>query len=288
MGPVDYNSISSIRQFLESKGLAVSKRFGQNFLISPGVRRKICSFLDVPRNAEVWEIGPGIGAMTEFCLAEAASVKVFELDYGFVRVLQELYGGNPACSIVPGDFMETGIPLLEAGIVPDRMLGNLPYSSGSAMMYKIVETGRLPELSVITLQREVARRLAAGPGSKEYSLFSIVCQFAYEVEDLGDVAPGAFYPVPEVVSTVLRLKPHHRFDSHKNRGLFFTAAKALFQARRKTIKNNLFSSTLVHGFSRETLLAACAAAGINPGDRGEQLSVDEIAAFSEALEAARQ
>ncbi len=287
MGPVDYNSIGSIKQFLESKGLRLSKRFGQNFLISPQVRRRICAALDIRRGAEVWEIGPGIGAMTELCLAEGASMKVFELDYGFVRVLKELYGGNPACSIVPGDFMETGIPVLEAGTVPDRMVGNLPYSSGSAMIYKMVETGQLPELSVVTLQREVARRMDAGPGKKEYSLFSIVCQFAFEVEDLGDVAPGAFYPVPEVVSKVLRLKPHHRFDSHKNRGLFFSAAKALFQARRKTIKNNLFASTLANTFSRDALLSACAAAGINPEDRGERLSVDEIAALSEALESVR-
>ena len=283
MGPIDYNSINAIKHILESKGLSVSKRLGQNFLISPQVRRKLCSALEIENDDSVWEIGPGLGAMTELCLKAAASVKVFELDYGFVRILEELYGGNPSCTIIPGDFMETGIPLLEKGKVPDRILGNLPYSSGSAMIYRIIELGQLPAVSVFTLQREVVQRMSAGPGEKAYSLFSIVCQFAFTVEDFGDVAPGAFFPVPEVVSRIVRLKPHVRFNGIADRKLFFTTVKALFRARRKTIKNNLLGSPLAGIIPRDGILASCRAADIDPGDRGENLSVEKIAALTNQL-----
>lgn len=283
MKQLDYNSVTSIRQFLESEELQVSKRLGQNFLMSPHVREKICDALGMEDRHTLWEIGPGLGAMTEMCLRQAGRITVFELDYGFVRVLEKLFGGIPSCTIVPGDFLDTGIPLLREGRAPDRLLGNLPYSSGSAMVYKIVEVGNLPECTVFTLQREVVRRMTAAPGTKEYSLFSLVCGFVFHVEDLGDVAPGSFYPVPEVYSRIVRLTPHGRFDGMEKREVFFSVAKSLFRARRKTIKNNLLSSALSSQFGREELLDACREAGIRLEDRGERLSVDEVVELSSLL-----
>lgn len=284
MKKINYNSVTAVRNFLETEGLSLKKRFGQNFLISPSVRQKICDALELQNSTYLWEIGPGIGSMTAMCLNSVASLTVFELDYGFVKILNNLFSEESGFILVPGNFSETGVRLLELGEVPDCIMGNLPYSSGSAMVYNIIETGALPDRLVFTLQREVVQRITARPGSKDYSLFSVVCGFAFHIENLGDIAPGSFYPAPEVVSTIIRLTPHRKYDSILQRRLFFSVAKSLFASRRKTIKNNLHASTLAQYIPKSALLDACSSAGVNPADRGEKLSVDAIFALTNEIE----
>lgn len=284
MVPVDYGSVSSLKQFLKTRGLSLQKGFGQNFLITPGVREKIYHYLSIEDGDTIWEIGPGIGAMTVLFLQHAASVKIFEIDYGFITVLREFFGENPNCTIIPGDFMETGIASLKTGDVPDIITGNLPYNAGSAMIYRIAEIGQLPKRLVFTLQREVVHRMKARPGKKDYSLFSVVCRFVFEVEDLGEIAPGAFYPAPEVVSKIVRLTPHGRDREVRNRPLFFQVAKALFAARRKTINNNFKISGLQSRFSKQAVLDAAETADLDLSKRGETIPVEQIKQFTNALD----
>ncbi len=285
MVPLDYGSPVSLKSFLQAEGLHVQKRLGQHFLIAPHSRELLYHALRIDKNSSLWEIGPGLGAMTVLFLKAAASVRIFEIDHGFVRVLRKIFQDSPACAIVAGDFLKTGIPLLEKGEVPDRLAGNLPYGSGSAMIYRIAEIGNVPPCSVFTLQREVANRMTARPGRKDYSLFSVVCQFVFDVEDLGEIGPGAFYPAPDVVSKIVRLSPHGRDRGLRNRDFFFRVAKSLFASRRKTIKNNLISNAPFGTITREHVTEACRGAGIEPGQRGEELSVDRIMALTESLEA---
>lgn len=283
MVPINYNSVSEIKSFLKERGLSLKKRFGQNFLVSPDVREKICNLIDPDLDQIVWEIGPGLGAMTAACAARVKKLVVFEIDRGFVQVLKELNRSFGNIEIVEGDFTKTGISMLGEGVVPHKIFGNLPYSSGSAIIYDIVKTDWYPAKMVFTLQREVVNRMTAVPGTKDYSLFTVICRFAFDIFARGDIKPGSFFPAPEVTSTIVELVPHMRYRNLENSSLFFSLAKDIFTSRRKTLKNNLFNGSLSRRFSRERILEACREAGVDPSNRGETLGIDEIVSVARNL-----
>jgi 16S rRNA (adenine1518-N6/adenine1519-N6)-dimethyltransferase len=151
------------------------------------------------------------------------------------------------------------------------------------MVYKIMEVGGIPETMVFTLQREVADRMLAGPGSKSYSQLSLVCRFAVDIEKIFDIGSASFYPVPAVTSSVVKMHRHDRYGFVPDRSVFFRAARDLFRARRKTVKNNLAGGILASQFGRERVLAAAEEAGISLSDRGENLEVETVARFAERL-----
>lgn len=283
MAPLNYNSVSEIKSFLKEKKLSLKKGFGQNFLVSPDVREKICNLLEPSPEQTVWEIGGGIGAMTVLCAKRVKKLVVFEIDWGFIRVLEELQHIHRNIEIIEGDFRKTGIPMLKEGIVPEKIFGNLPYSSGSAIIYDIVKNGVFPEKMVFTLQREVVNRMAGTPGTKDYSLFTVICRFAFDVYPRGDIRPGSFFPAPAVVSGIVELVPHHRYADLEDRELFFTLAKDIFASRRKTLRNNLLQGSIGRRYPGERIFVACREAGIDPSVRGECLGTDEIVAIVRRL-----
>jgi 16S rRNA (adenine1518-N6/adenine1519-N6)-dimethyltransferase len=279
---MNYDSKRAITEMLESRGLSMQKRFGQNFLISPGARNKILSLLGAEREDFIWEIGPGIGAMTHMLLGNIKGLAVFEIDYGFISYLRDTFGERPEFSIIEGDFLKTWKAAWQEGPKPDRVLGNLPYNCASRIIAAFIEANALPRRMVFTIQKEVAQRMTAGPGEKAYSSFSLLCQFACDIRNCGDIKPGSFYPVPEVVSTIVSLEPHDRFAG-VNRKLYFTLIQSLFASRRKTIRNNLRISSLAGIYGKAELLKVFESLGIDPGRRGESLDLSTVAAIARAI-----
>jgi 16S rRNA (adenine1518-N6/adenine1519-N6)-dimethyltransferase len=257
------DSPADIRALLESKGLALKKRWGQNFLVNRGARQRLIDILGPGPAETAWEIGPGLGSMTGLLAAAAARVVAFEVDRGLCRYLEESLGALPNFSLVPGDFLETWKEAAEARGRPDRILGNLPYRSASLMIADIIESGLRPARMVFTVQRELADRMASPPGQKSYSSFSVLCQACFQVTGRGDLQPGSFYPVPDVVSSIVEMTPLPGGPVGGELEALSGLARALFSARRKTIRNNAKDAPLLQALRQE---------GIDLGLRAEQIA----------------
>ena len=214
MTSFNYDSPGSLRAFLKEQDLGLTKRFGQNFLINPGVREKLLSLLNPQQGEVIWEIGPGLGAMTHMLLPRSGKLTGFEIDRGFCRLLPDIFGADPRWNLVEGDFLKTWKSYWKNNETPNGLLGNLPYNRGASMILNILEEGCLPDRMVFTVQREVARRMAAS-GGKNYSSFSLLCQYQYDVKCLGDIHGGSFYPPPRVVSSMVRMIRHNRYPRNQ-------------------------------------------------------------------------
>ncbi|GHT73366.1 ribosomal RNA small subunit methyltransferase A [Spirochaetia bacterium] len=298
--PLNYDSPQALRRFLDERGLGMRKMYGQNFLVNPKARTMLLDALDIETGARVWEIGPGLGAMTTGLLERGAAVTAFEIDKGFIAVLEELFGGNAAFTLVPGDVLKTwpGICAHSGRDEPsgrgDYLLGNLPYTIGAALLADFIGKNRFFKRMVVTVQKEVARRMAARPGSKDYSSFSVLCASAYRVTPLSVLKGASFYPEPRVDSQGVRLDLRTDIDPSAYPVWFKPLMRCLFSSRRKTVKNNLqtFVSSVVNvpglsvaGLSIAELSAeALAAAGIPPNERAEQLDLAAFVSLSAMLE----
>jgi 16S rRNA (adenine1518-N6/adenine1519-N6)-dimethyltransferase len=243
---VNYNSPSSIKAFLDAYGLSAQKRFGQHFLINEGARDKLIEALDVQAGDAVWEIGPGLGAMTRLLLDRGARVTVFEIDQGFVGALNTIFAKEIAekrLTVVAGDALKTWPECsAQAGEAPLSLLGNLPYNIAGALLGDFIEKGRLFSRAAVTVQKEVAARITARSGDKDYSSLAVLFSLVYETKKICLMKGSFFYPPPNVDSTALCFYPK---DGNKNGTkadvppVFFPLVRALFSRRRKTIYNNL-------------------------------------------------
>jgi 16S rRNA (adenine1518-N6/adenine1519-N6)-dimethyltransferase len=276
----DYDSPAALKAFLEAEGLAMSKRFGQNFLVSRGARERVLAELKAEVGMPVWEIGPGVGAMTALALEAGLEVTAFEIDHGFARVLRRTLGGSPAFRLVEGDFLDTWKGELEAAArPPERIFGNLPYSAANAIVAALLEGSLVPPRMIFTVQKEAALRMAAVPGTKDYSAFSVLCTSVCKVRLAFDLGASSFWPAPRVTSTVVSLVPRpNPVAAHDRRG-FSTFVRAAFASRRKTLKNNLRAI----GRSDAEVVAALGSLGIRADVRAEALRPEELAAVFAAL-----
>ena len=267
-----------IRELLASRGLALKKRWGQNFMISGHARRRIVSELGVEEGELVWEIGPGLGSITAFLLDRGARVVVFEVDYGLIGVIRERFGDS--VTVVEGDAVKT---LAQAAGDPDRIAGNLPYRSAAAIVSTILECERFADVRrmVFTVQREMARRMVAEPGSSDYSPFSVLCSIASDARLAGELARGNFYPAPDVVSSVVVLEP--RAVEPRLRRLASTAARSLFAQRRKTVANNAGNLAAALGAEREAVIGALEEVGIELSGRAETVPAERFLALAGVL-----
>jgi 16S rRNA (adenine1518-N6/adenine1519-N6)-dimethyltransferase len=278
----DYDSPTALKAFLEAEGLAMSKRFGQNFLISRGARERILAELKAEAGARVWEIGPGIGSMTALALDAGLAVTAFEIDHGFARVLGRAFGGRPSFRLVEGDFLDTWrAELAAAGGPPERVFGNLPYSAANAIVAALLEGGALPPRMVFTVQKEAALRMAAKPGSKDYSAFSVLCTSVCKVRLAFDLGAASFWPKPNVTSTVATLEPRRDPVAAEDRKGFSAFVRAGFATRRKTLKNNLRAI----GMDEAAVATALDGLGIRADVRAEALGPEELEAVYLALRA---
>jgi 16S rRNA (adenine1518-N6/adenine1519-N6)-dimethyltransferase len=270
---VDFNpdSPSEIRALLEERGLTLKKRWGQNFLVNRGARERLVSLLAPEPEDSVWEIGPGLGSMTALLLERALKLVTFEVDRGLCRFLKERFVDRRSFTLVPGDFLRTWKGAMAEHGPPGRLLGNLPYRSASIMIAELIEGGIRPVVTVVTVQRELAERMCSRPRTKSYSSFSVLCQASFSVESRGDLQPGSFYPSPEVVSSIIEMRPKSDGPSGRTLDVLSSLARGLFAARRKTLRNNLSSGRLGVDISPPAALAALEGEGIDPGCRAEEL-----------------
>lgn len=267
------------KHILRSFGLHASRRLGQNFLISPAVVRGVVDAAEIASGDHVLEIGPGIGTLTQGLLEAGAEVTAVELDKKLPAVLAETLRGYEHLTVVQGDILKTDIAALMGG-EPFKVAANLPYYITTPILLALLEQ-KLPITRIVTMvQKEVAERMTAPPGGKDYGALSVAVQYHTEPEIVLDVPPNCFLPAPEVDSAVIvcvvRKTPA---VAVKDEALFFRVVKAAFGQRRKTIANAL--KTL--GVSRERIDGALSAAGVATERRGETMSLAEFAAVTDAL-----
>ena len=283
MNHPDYNSPAALRAFLDGNGMAMQKKFGQNFLVNGRARSKLIDSLDVSEGTKVWEVGPGLGCMTYEILERGGSVTAFEIDRGFARLLKELfsdYSERGSFSLVEGDVLRTWRKHFDENGSPDRFFGNLPYNIAAAIIADTISGGLRFERAVVTIQKEVAQRMRAKEGTESYSSFSVLCQWAYDIKNLLDLAGGNFWPAPNVASRALLLTRREDFPRCGSPNVFMMMIRRLFSLRRKTIRNNMLSIA-----GPEKTDEVLKAAGIEPGERVENLSVGTLLSLSDALAA---
>ncbi len=278
----DYNSPSALKEFLDQNGLAMQKKFGQNFLVNEQARRAIVDGLDVHEGTTVWEVGPGLGAMTDELLRRGVNLTAFEIDHGFARLISQFfedYTEKGNFRLVEGDVLKNWQKIAEEN-VPDRFFGNLPYNIAATIIGDTINAGIRFEKCVFTIQKEVGQRMVAKAGTDDYSSFSVLCQWAYDVKTVLDLAGGNFWPKPNVVSRAVLMTKKTDFPRCKNPQAFMKLIRALFASRRKTVRNNLLPFVQ----SGEQADAALEMAGIAATERAENLSVERLLALSDAVE----
>lgn len=282
MNHPDYNSPAELKAVLEAKGFSMQKKFGQNFLINGSARQKLIDTLDVKEGMRVWEIGPGLGAMTSGILEKGADLTVFEIDRGFASLISsyfESYANNNRFHLVEGDVIKTWKNQLKEGL-PERLFGNLPYNIAATIIADTIEEGVRFDSCVFTVQKEVAQRMCAKPGSEDYSSFSVLCQWAYDLKPVIDLGGGNFWPKPNVDSRAVLLTKKEKWPCCSHPKAFVKVQRALFSSRRKNVRNNL-SSYLKNN---DLAMAYLEKAGIPPEKRAEVLSVEEILHLSDVIE----
>ncbi len=280
-----YDSPKAIKSLLDKEGLALSKKFGQNFLINGHIRENIARELSLDPHMKVWEVGPGIGSLTVLLLEAGCSVTAFEIDHGFCRILTEqAFGEDENFRLIEGDALRTWEGLWKAEGTPDRICGNLPYNVGSVVIAKLLEAGCLPPKMVYTLQTEVALRLSAKPGEKAWSSFSLLAQMDYRVKSAFTIGASSFYPEPNVSSTVITMdKREAPLVDPSLRSVFLLVVRDLFAQKRKTIKNNLLGGRVGAKFGKDGVASILEKSGVAPGLRAEQLDWAQFIAISEAV-----
>ncbi|NLK14185.1 MAG: ribosomal RNA small subunit methyltransferase A [Spirochaetales bacterium] len=280
-----YDSPNAITTLLEKEGLAMSRKFGQNFLISNSSRTRIVDLLDVQAGENVWEVGPGIGAITAILLERGALLTAFELDHGFCRILRtRAFGDEPGFTLIEGDALKTLFTALKERDAPRYLCGNLPYNVGSALVARLLEGDSRPERMVFTVQKEVAQRICAKEGSKDWSSFSLLAQADYDVEIGFDIPPGSFYPPPKVHSSVVvfQLRKASRIPK-TDRFAFYLLVRELFGQRRKTLRNNLLQSKVGARIAKEGVDRLLLLSEIDPSRRPETLIWEDILSLSAHL-----
>lgn len=277
----DYNSPTELKNFMEQNNMSMQKKFGQNFLVNEDARKKLIDSLDVKENTTVWEVGPGLGSMTDELLKRGVNLTVFEIDHGFARLLPQFfeeYKKTGHFNLVEGDVLKTWWNYLKTSTVPDRFFGNLPYNAAATIIADTINKGIRFNKAVFTIQKEVGQRMSATPGSDDYSSFSVLCQWAYDVKPIMDLAGGNFWPKPNVASRAVLFTKKDSFPNCENPDLFMKLIRTVFAQRRKTIRNNL--QTLISGSQADEALNKCA---ISANERAENLSIEKLLSLSDVI-----
>ena len=233
-------SLSRItKELLQSYGRHPRKKLGQHFLVDPQVLQRIIKAAELSKDDLVIEIGSGLGVVTAELARHVHHVVAVEVDKELLRISKEVLKSCNNISFVAQDFLKTHLHKLTLGR-KFKVIGNLPYYITAPIIEKILETEDKPELAVLMVQKEVAERMAASPGSKKYGSFSIFVQYHAETRLDSLVSKSSFYPWPEVSSAIVVLKPYKTPKYKvKNEKLFFDIMHAAFQQRRKKLKNSL-------------------------------------------------
>ena len=279
---------NQIKELLGSHGIRASKALGQNFLVDMDIPEEMARLTGFGADCGVLEIGPGLGALTIPLAGIAGRVAAVEVDPRLALLLREELRGIANVEVIQGDIMKMDI----AGLVKDKLPGmaphvcsNLPYSITTPVLAAVIGAGVFRTITVM-MQREVARRIIASPGSPDYGAFSVFVKYHAEPEILFDVPPECFYPKPEVSSSVVRMAAGvKRLPDPEDEAFFFRVVRAAFNQRRKTLVNALcatFGSELDKGRIIE-IVRKC---GSDDRIRGESLGVQEFIGLARELKSA--
>ncbi|MBN1917068.1 MAG: ribosomal RNA small subunit methyltransferase A [Verrucomicrobia bacterium] len=276
---------AELRTVLRARGLRLTKRFGQNILVNRGIRDRLVEAMALQPDDLVVEIGAGTGALTEALAARAAHVVAFEIDRGLEALLHEQLAETSNVEVRDEDFLDADLHELAGRAGGTRLViaGNLPYSITTPAITRVLESGVAFRAAYFTIQREVAHRLLAGPGTRECGAISCLIEYHTEARRLVKVPPSAFEPVPKVESALLGLVRRERAPvAPRDPALMFAVIRAAFGARRKALKNAL--RRLEWGLlSDDDVSTAMRACGLAPGARAEQLALQQFADLSDAL-----
>ncbi len=267
-------TIKKTRSIQEKYGVQTKKAFGQNFIIEPKVVEKIANAAIASKDDLVIEVGPGIGALTQFLCEKSNHVIAFEIDERLPRILYEEIG-DEHLEIILQDFLETDIDeVIETRRKEGQrvdFVSNLPYYITTPILFKLFEAHTHPDTITVMMQKEVADRFLAKHSSKEYNGLSVITQYRCDVKKVMDVSRHVFMPKPNVDSMVIQFTFHDRYHV-QDEPLFFEMVKACFVQRRKTILNNL----QVWLQDKELVQEMLSRAKIEPQIRAQQLDLEDF------------
>jgi 16S rRNA (adenine1518-N6/adenine1519-N6)-dimethyltransferase len=276
-------SAREIRELLAQRNFAPRKSLGQNFLLDRNILEKIARAAELDPGDRVLEIGPGLGALTDWLLEAANRVVAVEYDRGLHSILEERLAGNEKLRLLREDFMEVDLAGLTGGPAEDavwKVVANLPYYITTPAIFKLVESEIPWRIMVFLVQKEVADRMVAPPGGKEYGSLSVMLNFYGRVEKVAAVPKTVFYPAPQVDSAIVRIRPEWTEETRVLYPFLHRVVQAVFGQRRKTLLNALTGASLG---AKETIGILLDRLGIDPGRRGETLTGSEFEALARAV-----
>jgi len=273
-------SASEIKRIVKENGLYVNKAMGQNFLILQSKRDRLVGLCDIKTHETVLEIGPGLGALTEGIQPVCRKLIAVEKDRGFSVLLKDFFKGKDNIEIINSDILKYSIPCLKNKI---KIIGNLPYYITSPIIFHLIAQKALIDSIFITVQKEVAERITAKPGSKDYGILSLGVSYHCQADILCRIGKTGFFPQPAVDSSFIRLNIREKpLVDVKDEDHLFRVIKAGFNQRRKTLFNALYNAKTLN-LDKSVLTDAFNRLNLDLRVRAEQLGLNEFASLSDLL-----
>ncbi len=273
--------MNSVRKTLNEHGIIPRKRLGQSFLEDMNMIRRITALAEPAEEETVVEIGAGLGLLTSELAQKAGKVIALEIDPRLISVLLDRFDGNDKVKIVAGDVLHYDFSIADPGR-RIKVIGNIPYHISSPILFRLIDFRRSISSMVLMFQKELADRLMAHPGKKDYGIPSVIIARYASITREMSVPSTCFYPEPGVVSSVLRIAMHEDQSTREEESIFRMTVRMAFAQRRKTLWNNLRAA----GFVEEALDPVFSKTGIQRGRRAETLSVGEFSLLARELGAA--
>ncbi len=266
---------------LKERGFGLKKRYGQNFLIDERVLTRIIEGAEITKADDVLEIGPGIGTMTQALCEAAGRVKAVEIDEKLIPILRDTLSPFSNVEVINEDILKVDMAeLFPAGF---KVVANLPYYITTPIVMRLLESGAKLESMIVMVQKEVAERMRAKPGGKDYGALTLAVDHYAEAELIAVAPPNCFIPRPEVTSAVIRLRRRKEPAVRpRDREFMFALIKAAFSQRRKTLQNALSNDKALR-LSKEEIESALHDLGLDSRVRGERLSLDDFSKLSDIL-----
>lgn len=279
---IPQNTIAVLKKY----NFNIQKKFGQNFLVDPGVLERIVRAAGITGRDCVLEIGPGLGTMTQYLAEQAGEVVAVEIDRALIPILEDTLSAYDNVTVINADILKVDIGRIveeKNGGKPIKVVANLPYYITTPIIMSLFESHVPLESITIMVQREVAERMQVGPGTKDYGALSLAVQYYAKPEIVANVPPNCFIPRPGVGSAVIRLTryaepPVKVADEQK----MFALIRASFNHRRKTLVNGLTGEPKLQ-LSREMVCQALEKMGLSATVRGEALTLEQFAMLSDLL-----
>lgn len=271
---------------LQKYNFNFQKKFGQNFLIDTHVLEKIIAEAQITKEDCVVEIGPGIGTMTQYLAESAAHVVAVEIDRALIPILQDTLSPYDNVEVINEDILKVDLQKLveeKNGGRPVKVVANLPYYITTPIVMGLFESGVSLHSITIMVQKEVAERMQAGPGTKDYGALSLAVQYYARAEVVANVPPNCFIPRPNVGSAVIRLTRYEKPPVEvRDEGLMFAIIRASFNQRRKMLANGLGNAAGVSA-GKDEVRSALVSMGLSENIRGEAMTLEQFAQLSNLL-----